>query len=592
MLLELDIRDLAIIDHLRIRYAPGFNVLTGETGAGKSIVVDALAQLVGERAYSELIRSGASRATIEGIFDVTRVSERLASILAEYGIDLEGELILRREIHQGGRSTARINGRAVPVRVLQEIGSQLIDLHNQSDNALLMRESEHLGLLDRYAELEDERARLAELVRRERAVAAELARLRNDESAMARRADMLAYQVAQIRAARLSAEEEEELVAERRRLANAERLALLADQAHGALRGGPDEHQSALDCIQLAAAALRRLAEIDPAMDDLQPVLVEAEELVSSAALRLLAYRDSLEFNPDRLAEVEDRLAVIHDLKRKFGPDIAAVLDYADRAEEELASLSSAGERIAELESELALLRHEIAALAGELSRSRRQAGERLVAEVVPELARLGMPNSTFVVHLERRPDPDGIMVDGEKVAFDETGIDRVAFLVSTNPGEPPLPLARIASGGETARIMLALKAVLSVADRTPTLVFDEIDAGIGGRVGAVAGQRLWSLAERHQVLCVTHLPQVAAFADHHLRVQKTVVEGRTVTEVVAVSGADRVHELALMLGSPSNIAHENAVQLLQQSAAWKAAQGGAADVGIQETGLVTSAGE
>ncbi len=573
MLLELDIRDFAIIDHLRVRCAPGFNVLTGETGAGKSIVVDGLAQLLGGRAYGEMVRAGASRAIIEGIFDPATVADRIAPILATYGVDEEGELIVRREIHPGGRSTARINGRAVPVRVLAELGSCLVDLHDQTDNAALAREAEHIDLLDRYGELETDRQRLAEVVAQTRAVTAELSQLRQDEAALARRADMLAYQVAQIRSARLSVEEEEALHTERLRLANAERLALLADQAYEALRGGQEDAPSGLDRIQLAAAACSRLAEIDPELGDVRTALVEAEALVTDAAQQLLAYRDGLEFNPDRLAEVEDRLAVIHDLKRKFGGDVAAVLAYADQAEAELATISSAGERIEVLERELAELRARVAQLAADLSERRRAVGEQLAEAVIPELARLGMPGSTFAVQIERRPDPDGVLVDGQRVAFDEKGIDKVAFLVSTNPGEPMLPLVRVASGGETARIMLALKAILSAADRTPTLVFDEIDAGIGGRIGAVAGQRLWSLAAHHQVLCVTHLPQVAAFADHHLRVEKTVTEGRTTTEVVVVTGADRVHELALMLGSPTNIAHENAVQLLQQSEAWKAGQ-------------------
>ncbi len=573
MLLELDIRDLAIIDHLRVSCAPGFNVLTGETGAGKSIVVDALAQLMGGRAYGEMIRSGASRAIIEGVFDPSRVSDRIAPVLISYGIEPEAELILRREIHQGGRSTARVNGRAVPLRALAELGPLLIDLHDQSDNAALAREAEHVDLLDRYGGLEPLRQEVTKLVTRARAVAAQLDRLRQDEAALARRADMLAYQVTQIRSARLSVEEEEALQVERLRLANAERLALLADQAYAALRGSADDSPSGLDRIQLAATAVRRLAEIDPQLGDVRTALVEAEELVATAAQRLLAYRDELEFNPDRLAVVEDRLAVIHDLKRKFGADIGAVLAYADRAEAELATISGAGEQIEALEVELEALRAEIAARAAELSLRRRQVGDQLAEAVVPELARLGMPGSTFIVQLERRPDPQGVLVDGQVVAFDEKGIDRVAFLVSTNPGEPALPLVRVASGGETARIMLALKAILSAADRTPTLVFDEIDAGIGGRIGAVAGQRLWSLAAHHQVVCVTHLPQVAAFADHHLRVEKRVTAGRTTTEVVAVNGADRVHELAMMLGSPTNIAHENAVQLLQQSESWKAGQ-------------------
>jgi DNA repair protein RecN (Recombination protein N) len=573
MLLELDIRDFAIIDHLRIRYAPGFSVLTGETGAGKSIVVDALAQLLGDRACSELIRSGSDRAQIEGVFEPSLASDRVGALLAEHGIESDAQLILRREIHAGGRSTARVNGRAVPVKALADLGTILVDIHGQSDNASLKREAEHVDLLDRYAGLEAQRRALAGLVGRVRQVTADLERLQQDEAALARRADMLAYQVEQIRTAKLSAEEEADLLTDRTRLANAERLAILADQVYGALRGGNDDQLAALDQIDIASQALGHLVEIDGSLGSLPASLTEAMETLGEAATRLLVYRDALEFDPDRLNEVEDRLAAIADLKRKFGPDVAAVLAYAERAEAELATISNSEERIVTLVEERQRLLAEIGDLAGDLSDQRRQAGQRLAEAVLPELEVLGMPGSAFEVRLGRRPDPLGVPVDGECFAFDETGIDHVSFLVSANPGEPPLPLVRVASGGETARIMLALKTILTGADRTPTLIFDEIDAGIGGRVGAVAGQRLWSLAGRPQVLCVTHLPQVAAFADNHFRVQKAVAAGRTTTEVVPITGEDRVSELTLMLGSPTNIARETAVQLLQQSAVWKGGQ-------------------
>jgi DNA repair protein RecN (Recombination protein N) len=570
MLVELDIRDFAIIDHLRIRFAPGFNVLTGETGAGKSIVVDALSQLLGDRASADMIRAESGRAFVEGVFEIGPSVGRIAPVLEAYGVEPDEQLILGREIQQGGRSLARANGRAVPVRALADLGAVLIDIHGQSDNTSLKRESEHVELLDRYGELEAPRSEMAELVKRERALAAELAHLREDEAALARRADMLAFQVDQIRSARLSAEEESELLAERTRLANAERLAVLADEAYAALRGGQESQPAALDQLDLATEAVRRLAAIDPSFGDLPNALADAAAGLGDAASRLIDYRDRLEFNPDRLSEVEERLGAIHDLKRKFGPDIASVLAYADQADSELATISNAAERIEQLVQARSEIRDRVGRLGSELSLRRREVGERLADAVVPEMAMLGMPGSVFEVRIERRPDPEGVLVDGQTVSFDETGLDRVAFLVSTNPGEPALPLARVASGGETARIMLALKTILTTADRTPTLIFDEIDAGIGGRIGAVAGQRLWSLAGRHQVLCVTHLPQVAAYADAHVLVRKAVASGRTTTEAEAIGGEERVHELAMMLGSPTSIAHENAVQLLQHSESWK----------------------
>ncbi len=573
MLLELDVRDFAIIDHLHVRFAPGFNVLTGETGAGKSIIVDAVAQILGERADSEIIRAGAERAQVEAVFDVGDIADRIEPTLLQYGVASEPELILRREIHATGRSTARVNGRAVPVRALSELGALLVDIHGQSEHVSLKREAEHVELLDRYARLERERADLAKLVARVREVTAEMGRLQRDEAELVRRAELLAFQVDEIETARPSVEEEADLLAERTRLANSERLATLADRAYTALRSGEADRFAALDLIDTALENLERLVQIDSSLRDLRDGAADTAEVLGGVASRLLAYRDGLDFSAERLEEVEERLGLIADLKRKFGPDIPAVLAYAERASDELASLSSAEERLGTLAAEREQLRLEIGGLAAEVSERRRGAGQQLARAVEVELEELGMPGSRFEVSLERRPDPEGVPVGGEQLAFGATGIDRVAFLVSTNPGEPPRPLVRVASGGETARLMLALKSILTVADPTPSLIFDEIDAGIGGRIGAIVGQKLWGVAERHQVLCVTHLPQVAAFADTHFCVRKAVVDERTTAEVVPVVEGSRVAELTLMLGSPTNIARENAVQLLQHSELWKVTQ-------------------
>jgi DNA repair protein RecN (Recombination protein N) len=573
MLVELEVRDFAIVDHLVCRLSPGFNVLTGETGAGKSIIVDAVAQLLGERSDSTTVRAGCERALVQGVFDLGGGWPRLTALLDAYGVPGEPRLVISREVSAAGGSTARVNGRLVPIRALAEIGALLVDIHGQSENATLKRASEHVGLLDRYAGLMPERERLAERVGALRRLEDELATLQQDEALLQRRAELLAFQAEEIRLAHLSEAEEADLLAERQRMLNAERLATLADRAYAALRDESGEGAAALDLVAQAVDAIESLARIDPDAESLRAALIAAGEVIAEQAGLLRAYRDHVEFDPARVEVVEERLVLISDLKRKYGADIPGVLTFADRAETELARITTSTERIAALESDRGRLLDEIGGLGGALSARRRAAGERLARGVEVELEALGMTGSRFEVALDRRPDPTGAPVDGERYAFDATGIDQVSFLVSTNPGEPVRPLVRIASGGETARLMLALKSMLSAADEVPCLIFDEIDAGIGGRVGAVVGRKLWGVGAGHQVLCVTHLPQVAAFGDTHLHVRKTLTDGRTVTAMSRVDGDLRVDELASMLGSDTAAARRNAEQLLQQAEVWKVTQ-------------------
>lgn len=569
-MLELTVEDFAIIEHVHVKLTPGFSVLTGETGAGKSLMVDAVGQLLGERADTGMVRSGCETASIEGLFEERTGAAGIGRVLEEYGIEPESLLILRREIQTSGRSIARVNGRAVPIRALAEIGAVLVDIHGQSESVSLKREPEHVELLDRYAGLEADRATLRGLTSRLRETRSELEGLSRNERELARRAELLAFEVEEIEAARLSVEEEEELTAERTRLANAERLAMLADTAYQTLRGEASRGPAALDQLGEGLVALERLVEIDPSLREQHDALLAANESISEVASTILAYRDRLEFDPARLELVEERLAGISDLKRKYGGDIPAILAHAASASEELAALSSAEDRIEALSAESERLLEQVGEVAERVSQQRAAAAEKLAPAVEVELEELGMPGSRFEVELTRSPDAAGVPVDGERYAFDETGIDRVAFLVSTNPGEPVRPLVKVASGGETARLMLALKSILTAADRTPTLIFDEIDAGIGGRVGAVVGQKLWGLAERHQVLCVTHLPQVAAYADTHFLVRKAVADERTAAMVGIVEGDERVSELTTMLGRPTEAARDNARQLLQHSELWK----------------------
>lgn len=573
MLQELSISNFAIIEHLRLSFAPGLNVLTGETGAGKSIIVDAVGALLGGRLSSEtVIRAGAERATIEGVFALSpELAAELEDMMQELGVDDgEGTLILRRELNRSGRNICRVNGRAVTVGVLEQFGQRLIDIHGQGEHLSLLRVREHLGFLDRYAGLGAERAEMA-------ATVAELRRLRQslhdclqDERELARRMDLLQFQVAEIEAARLDPNEEAELQQQRLLLANAERLQELANSAYALLHGG-EQRRSALDLLGAAVHDLGQLERLDPTVAGQREAVEGALYQLEDVARALRLYRDGIEYSPARLAQVEERLALVQSLKRKYGETVADVLRFGEEARAELEAISHNEERVAELREQEAALLARAGEQAARLSAARRAAARRLEQAVEQQLAELKMERARFVVSLQRVEDASGPEIDGRRWALDATGVDRVEFLIAPNVGEPPKPLAKIASGGETSRLMLAMKGVLSEADSVPTLIFDEIDAGISGRVGTLVGRRLWNLTHRHQVLCVTHLPQIASYADCHLNVSKEIADERTVTRVRRLVDGERARELASMLGGEGTSASLlNAEELLAQVGEWK----------------------
>jgi len=581
MLSELSISNFAIIDNLRMQFAAGFNVLTGETGAGKSIILDALSLALGERASEEMVRADADAARVEAIFVLNDVPDALNSLLDEYGIVREdGTLIVSREIVRGGRSTTRINSRAIPARVLEQIGQWLVDVHGQSEHLSLKHTRTHVDYLDRFANLWELRRSVAERVKQIAELRNELAGLLRDEREAARRVDLLGFQVEEIGAARLRPLEEADLKLERQRLANAEKLAQYADDAYNALRAGDDESEAALDLLGEARHALALLAKLDPTLADAQEQMDAANGSLDDLAGTLRDYRESVEFNPRRLSEVEERLQLIFNLKRKYGDSVESIIAFRERAAAELHSIEHSGERVAELRKDEERQLHELATSASDLSAKRKTAAEAMASGIERELDDLRMARAKFVVDFQRQEDPAGVPLEGKRYAFTPSGIDRVEFLVSANPGEPPKPLAKVASGGETARLMLALKGVLSAADEVPTLVFDEIDVGIGGRVGSVVGRKLWSLTcaeaggahpkggrrvapKGHQVICVTHLPQIAAYGDAHFRVDKIIQHERTSTAVRSLAGAERVDELAQMMGAAGEAGTESAAEIL-----------------------------
>jgi len=576
MLSELTINNFAIIDQLHLRFSPGFNVLTGETGAGKSIIIDAVSLLLGGRADTGVIRAGADEARVEGIFTLNPLSqETILPLLRENGLegDREDTLILAREIRREGRSVCRVNGRAVTLAVLGSIGQQLVDIHGQSEHLSLLRVREHVEFLDRYGSLGDLRAQIAERVRELRQVQRELDTLLRDERELARRADLLEYQVAEIAAAHLEVGEEEELLQERTRLANAERLMELATESYRALDEGSEEQSAVTDLMGQVTRALAALARIDPGAEEQSRIAEEIAGQLAELARQVRAYQDRIEFSPRRLQQVEERLDLIYRLKRKYGDSIAEILAFQREAEVELQAITGSEERVEALRAQEDTLLHEIGRLGAELSARRREAGDRLAAAVEVQLDDLKMAEARFGVSIVQKEAADGAWVGERRLAFDGTGIDRVEFLIAPNVGEPLKSLAKVASGGETSRLMLALRTVLSTADSTPTLIFDEIDQGIGGRAGGVVGHKLWGLSARagtddagHQVLCVTHLPQLASYGDAHFKVDKRVIGERTVTRVQELSPPARVEELAQMLGLVSEVTRKSAREILTQA--------------------------
>ena len=578
MLTELWIHNFAIIDELHLTLKPGLIVFTGETGAGKSIIVDAIELLLGGRAESAVIRTSAEVATVEGAFQLpSELRSEVQSILEAEGLwEEDGTLTLGREVRREGRNIARVNGRVVNLGVLREIGQYLVDVHGQSEHLSLLRVREHLGLLDRFAGVETERDALAAEVLALRAVREELQRLRDGERDAARRADMLTFQINEIGAAKLKPGEDETLLEERTRLANAEQLAALADAAILALDEGSQERVAATDLVGEAERALSALARIDTTRNAARDSLQGAAEQLAELARELRAYRESIEFNPRRLEQVEERLELIANLKRKYGESLAAIGEYALKAQREMDGITHADERMAELAAQEEQRLRSVGTLGAALSEKRRAAGADLARGIEAELGDLRMAGARFAVDIQWKDDPLGAYAGERRVAYEAAGLDRVEFLVAPNPGEGLKPLAKVASGGETSRLMLALKSVLARADRTPTLIFDEIDQGIGGRVGAVIGRKLWNLTPPHQVLCVTHLPQLAGFGDLHLRVEKRSQGERTVTEVRALSAKERVAELAAMLGTLSERTKESAEEILELVAKDKATRASA----------------
>lgn len=572
MLTDMFIKDFALIDSLHLVFGPGFNVLTGETGAGKSIIIDALQLVLGGRVSGEVIRAGAETARVEAVFDVVGAPE-VCAVVAGLGLGDPDEhtLVLTREIGRAGRSVCRVNGRPAVAAALRQIGARLVDLHGQHDAQGLFRPETHRDLLDAAGgpDVQALKRRVAALAAERARLEAERAALLGGERERLRRLDLLRFQVEEIDRAAPRPGEIEELTARRQVLANGEKLAAAAEQAYAVLDEGLPGRPALGDELRRLAAELAGLVQVDarlqPAAELLQSAAVQAAE----AARELRLYKDALLYDPAELAAVEDRLDTLRRLARKYGETAEEMLAFRAEAAAEIGRLEEAAVSAAEAEARLEALLPELAAAAVELSARRRAvAVECLEPGVLAHFAELGLEKARFQVSLTRRPAADGLPVDGERVICDAGGIDRVEFLFSANPGEPLQPLAKVASGGEASRLALALKTVLAGADGAPTIVFDEIDAGLGGRAARAVARKLAALAAARQVLCVTHQAVVAAAADIQFVVSKAESAGRTVVTVQQVAGEARAAELARMLAGDGAgaISIEHARELLAAS--------------------------
>ena len=567
MLIELTVRNFAVIEETRLALGPGLNVVTGETGAGKSLLVDALALVLGGRGDREVVRTGEQTAYVEAVFQADAGNGRLSNALQEHGLPVEDDdtLVLTRETNREGRSVSRINGRTVPVSVVRAVGELLVDIHGQGTHLSLLAPAFQLQLLDAYAGLGGLRNAVAESVAHVRRLEAELATLDTDARQAEQRRDLLAFQVDEIDAAELQPGEEESLVQERELLIHAQAIQEACAMAHDSIYAGSS---NAADLLATARQALSRVPDPTGDLTRFLNTLESASAQVEEVARDVRAYGESVEREPGKLEQVDDRLELVRRLKRKYGDTIEAVLAFGDQARQDLDSIEHAGERREELQQELKDAYARAGTQAWELSERRHDAASGLERDVTGELVGVGLERVQFSCGLTRKDDSSGLPVpDGPRYAFSETGIDQGEFLVATNPGEGLKPLARVASGGETSRLMLAIKGALRSASLVPTLVFDEIDSGIGGRVGEVVGRKLWSLGAQSQVLCVTHLPQIAAYADSHFRVVKAVLMGRTYAQALPVDGDVRVQELAAMLGgAPSPQIDAAARQLVRRA--------------------------
>ena len=558
MLSLLHIENIAVIERADIQFDPGFNALTGETGAGKSIVIDAISAVLGERTSRELIRTGAKSALVNAVF--TGVSG--LGWLEENGVPAGEELLLQREIQGDGRNICRVDGRLVTVAQLRELGRQLLNIHGQHDGQQLLDPACHLGYLDRSGHTEGELASFREAYGALAELRRKIGELEMDEAERSRRVDTLTFQIGELERADLKPGEDRELDGRRQLLRSAGKLMDAVQTAQYALSGDEDGREAA-DLLAEAEGAVQGVARYSDRLSQLQEKLSQLRCEADDAVELLRDLEEELDFSPEELDELEGRLDTIYRLKKKYGSTVEEMLDYLERSRQELDQIQYADDTIARLSQKLEKAREEAARRAGVLSQARRRAAEALQTRVQEELRQLDMPKVRFQVEFAPKEGAWGL---------DETGGDEVQFLMSANVGEALKPIQKVASGGELARIMLALKNVLAEDDGIDSLVFDEVDTGVSGRAAQKVAEKMAQVARKKQVLCVTHLPQIAAMADTHFSVEKGERDGRTYTRVERLDRAGRIEELARLIGGAAvtPALRRSAEELLDQAEAVK----------------------
>jgi len=549
MLKELRIKNLAIIDDLTVRFDEGLNILTGETGAGKSIIIDALGLALGDRAQSDLIRSGEKEASVQVYFDSAPAS------LHDLDIDVTEGLLMRRVLTAGGKSRAYLNDTMVTLQTLSELGKSFVDIMSQHEHQSLLIAENQRRLLDVYGKLQPEQEKTAALFAGASKIRQECDELREKTRERAHRLDLLRFQVTEINAADPQPGEKEDLEEERRILANLTKLTALTGEAYNLLY---ESEGSCLEQLSRVRTYMKELTAIDSRLTDAARTVEAALPLIEDASIALRGFRDRYDLDPARLDFVEERLETLKKLEKKYGEGIEALLQYRDAAEAEMKSLESTDDRLVELEAQLVVKEAELGKAAALLSAKRTKAArqiERLIEEALKDLA---FNSPGFRIEVNQETGADG------KARVGPCGSDLVEFLFTANPGEPLKPLTRIISGGELSRVMLALKSILADLDSIPVLIFDEVDAGVGGKTAESVARKLKLLAGSHQVICITHLPQIASFGRQHLKIEKRTVSNRTSVTVQELNGTERTNEIARMLsGSITDISLRHAVELL-----------------------------
>ena len=558
MIEELYISNVALIDELQLECSSGLNIFTGETGAGKSVILNAVGLALGERSTAGIVRDGATNAKIQIAVALPPdhpVWDGFNDSAFADALDAEETLVLSRQINASGRSRCHTNGQLVSLTFLSAIGDLLVDIHGQHAHQSLFRSETHLDLLDTFGKHEALKAEVCGKYDELHAAQAQLDDFSQTLRAAMQEKDLLEFQLEELEEAQLQEGEEEDLVNERHLLSNAETLFESANQLYEQLYGGDLSESSTLDGLKIASRTISKLCELDGSLSELNGRFESTVYELEDIAYQIRDYRDKIEFNPHRLSEVEERLDLIHRLKRKYGDSISEILAYQAQASQKLEDLQFGSERIEELKDQIHLVTQGAQELAVELSKKRRETATQLESLIERELQTLGMEKAVFQILVSPIESANGpLEIEGKRYELRTDGMDEIEFFISPNVGSEPKPLAKIASGGEISRVMLALKTVLAQVDLIPTMIFDEIDAGIGGRTADIVGQKLKELSRFRQVFCITHLPQIARFADQHFRVEKGVEGNRTTITAKLLTREERVEEVARMHGGEATV--------------------------------------